>query len=191
MALPPASAKQCTLLLLSCGSNLLLGLKKRGFGQGKLNGFGGKLDPQEPLLAGALREMQEESGVSLPASAVRHAGHLLFTFEGKPEELHVHVFAASAPSAEALSVAESEEMAPLWVPAAAVPYEKMWLDDKFWLPLLLAGKSFRGAFHFRGHEEILSHSLQELQPGQRICEYVEDCATAVLITAGKQGAVDF
>jgi len=43
---------------------ILLGLKKRGFGVGKWNGFGGKVDPHETVFQGALRELKEESGIS-------------------------------------------------------------------------------------------------------------------------------
>lgn len=44
-------------------ARLLLGLKKRGFGQGKWNGFGGKLDEGESPRQAAIREMKEESDV--------------------------------------------------------------------------------------------------------------------------------
>ena len=43
---------------------LLLGRKKRGFGEGKWNGFGGKLEPGETVEEAAVRELQEESGVT-------------------------------------------------------------------------------------------------------------------------------
>lgn len=42
---------------------ILLGMKKRGFGVGKWNGFGGKVDPNETILDGALRELKEEAGI--------------------------------------------------------------------------------------------------------------------------------
>ena len=130
--------KECTLLLLraadpSTGADsLLLGEKKRGFGQGKLNGFGGKLDPGETLLAGALREMEEESGVAIPPASARHVGHLTFTFEGRAgEELHVHVCAARPPFGGAPT--ETEEMVPQWAPIAALPFDRMWPDDAHWM----------------------------------------------------------
>jgi 8-oxo-dGTP pyrophosphatase MutT (NUDIX family) len=41
--------------------SILLGLKKRGFGAGKWNGFGGKVEPGESIVQGARRELLEES----------------------------------------------------------------------------------------------------------------------------------
>jgi 8-oxo-dGTP pyrophosphatase MutT (NUDIX family) len=44
-------------------SRLLLGMKKRGFGAGKWNGFGGKIEVGETPRAAAIREMKEEACV--------------------------------------------------------------------------------------------------------------------------------
>lgn len=52
-----------TLCLVFQSPRLLLGLKKRGFGQGRWNGFGGKVKVGEPLEAAAIRETQEEAGI--------------------------------------------------------------------------------------------------------------------------------
>eukprot|EP00056_Hartaetosiga_gracilis_P017259 m.6783 g.6783 ORF g.6783 m.6783 type:complete len:151 (-) comp5533_c0_seq1:454-906(-) len=38
---------------------ILLGMKKRGFGKGKFNGFGGKLEKGETVEEAAVRELQE------------------------------------------------------------------------------------------------------------------------------------
>lgn len=56
--------KPLTLLLLKdvAENKVLLGYKKRGFGEGKWNGFGGKLEPGETVAEAALREMKEVSG---------------------------------------------------------------------------------------------------------------------------------
>lgn len=47
--------KLYTLAFIRRGNQVLLGLKKRGFGEGKWNGFGGKLNPNETLADAAQR----------------------------------------------------------------------------------------------------------------------------------------
>ena len=42
---------------------IYLGRKKRGFGKDKINGFGGKVDKEEPIEDAALRELYEESNL--------------------------------------------------------------------------------------------------------------------------------
>ena len=54
--------KVLTLVLLRQENWVLLGMKKRGFGVGKWNGFGGKLEPGETVVEAAAREVREECG---------------------------------------------------------------------------------------------------------------------------------
>ena len=54
--------KVLTLVLLRQENRVLLGMKKRGFGVGKWNGFGGKLEPGETVVEAAAREVREECG---------------------------------------------------------------------------------------------------------------------------------
>ena len=46
--------KPLTLLLLCDTNRVLLGMKKRGFGAGKWNGFGGKLERGESIYDAAI-----------------------------------------------------------------------------------------------------------------------------------------
>jgi len=50
-----SSSKLLTLVLVVQPGRVLLGLKKRGFGAGKWNGFGGKVEPGETIEEGARR----------------------------------------------------------------------------------------------------------------------------------------
>ena len=50
-----SAKKLFSLVFIRNQQEILLGMKKRGFGKGKWNGFGGKILPQETLVQGALR----------------------------------------------------------------------------------------------------------------------------------------
>ena len=52
--------KQLTLVAVLKENNILLGMKKRGFGEGRWNGFGGKVETGETIEEGAKRELKEE-----------------------------------------------------------------------------------------------------------------------------------
>lgn len=55
---------------------VLLGMKKRGFGAGKWNGFGGKIENGETIEEAALRELHEECSVH--AQQLTRRGYLVF-----------------------------------------------------------------------------------------------------------------
>lgn len=48
-------SKLFTLIIVIHGDEILLGWKKRGFGVGKWNGFGGKVEPGELIINAAKR----------------------------------------------------------------------------------------------------------------------------------------
>jgi len=135
--------KILTLCLLRKDDQILLGMKKYGFGAGKWNGFGGKLDFGETIEQAARREMQEESSVIVENLEKR--GVLDFEFQGNSEILEVHVFHTQNFTG---MPKETNEMRPQWFEIDHIPYDKMWPDDEFWIPLFLEGKKFRGRFVF-------------------------------------------
>ncbi|MCX6765359.1 MAG: hypothetical protein NT136_00065 [Candidatus Moranbacteria bacterium] len=57
---------------------------------------------------------------------------------------------------------ETEEMKPQWFSIDAIPYEHMWPDDPYWLPLLLSGKNFQGNFKFGRENKILKQAVREV-----------------------------
>lgn len=135
---------------------VLLIRKKRGLGAGKINGPGGKIDPGESSLACAVRETQEELGVTALAPA--HHGELWFQFvDGL--RMHVDVYLATAHVGEPQ---ETPEALPLWTPLTALPFHEMWADDVHWLGQLLVGrKRFIGRFVFED-DTMLSHQMEWL-----------------------------
>jgi 8-oxo-dGTP diphosphatase len=143
---------RATLIFVIEGDRILLIEKKRGLGAGKVNGPGGRLEPNETPLAAACREIEEELGVRA-IGAVEH-GELSFQF-ADGYSLHCHVFRAEA--CEGTPV-ETDEAVPLWTPIDAIPFARMWADDRLWLPMLIAGDRFFGRFLFEG-DQMLDHDL--------------------------------
>jgi len=141
-----------TLLFIVREGKILLIRKKRGFGAGKINGPGGKVDSDETPLQSALRETFEELGVTPRDSEQR--GELHFQFRDG-HSLHCVVFLAQDFKGQPR---ETDEAAPLWTPLDAIPYVKMWADDRYWLPLLIRGARFTGFFEFDG-EQLLHHKV--------------------------------
>ena len=56
--------KLLTLCIIHQDGKVLLGMKKRGFGVGKWNGFGGKVEAGEAIEDAAKRELFEEVGLN-------------------------------------------------------------------------------------------------------------------------------
>jgi 8-oxo-dGTP diphosphatase len=126
---------------------VLLGYKKRGFGQGKYTGFGGKVEPGETPVECAARELAEESSLRVPAHFLKPAAVLDFIFPYQPAwDMQVHTFLASQWSGEPT---ESAEMRPEWFDVSAIPFDCMWHDNRFWLPRLLAGETLKASFTFQ------------------------------------------
>lgn len=142
--------RQATLVLLLKENKILLAMKKRGFGQGKWNGVGGKPEDGESITETAKRETQEEIGVEV--GELVHVGTLDFFFPHNSDwDQQVLVYTVSSWRGEPT---ESEEMAPKWFKFEEVPYGEMWPDDKFWLPMVLKGRKIRAEFVFKEGDQI-------------------------------------
>ncbi|MBU6390052.1 8-oxo-dGTP diphosphatase [Patescibacteria group bacterium] len=128
-----------TSVFLTSGDRVLLAMKKRGFGAGKWNGVGGKVQAGENILDAARREAKEEIGVEVGFSGLRQQAVLNFEFKSPMKSdwnQSCHVFVADVWRGKPK---ESEEMRPEWFPVETLPFEQMWADDPVWLPLVLAG----------------------------------------------------
>ena len=149
------TAQLATLCYVVRDGQLLLIRKKRGIGAGKINGPGGKVDAGETPLAAAVRETQEETGVTPIGPEL--GGELWFHFSHGPKQ-HCLIFLADAH--EGLPY-ETEEAIPAWYPLDCLPYDEMWDDDRAWLPFLLAGQRFTGTVSVEG-ENSTGHKISTI-----------------------------
>src|SRR3954468_4301798 len=111
--------ERANLCFIVKDGRILLILKKRGLGAGKINAPGGKIEPGETALESAIREAQEEIGVT--PLEIEERGDLYFQFTDG-YSLHCVVFLARDYEGELIETAEAT---PLWFDLAAIPYDEM------------------------------------------------------------------
>ncbi len=132
-----------TLMFIVCGDEILLIEKKRGLGAGKINGPGGKIDPGETAKQAVIRECQEE--LCITPLDVYKIGELQFQMSHVPN-IRCHVFRSGKFDGTPTETAEAK---PVWTKLDAIPFERMWEDDRHWMPHLIEDVTFHGRFIFK------------------------------------------
>jgi 8-oxo-dGTP diphosphatase len=120
------------------GPEVLLGHKKTGFGVGKWVGLGGHIEDGEKPVSAAVREVQEESSLVVPADSLHHMASIQFVFPARPswdQTAQVYVTWVFDGEAE-----ESDEVSPRWFGEDELPFALMWDDAKYWVPAVLASQ---------------------------------------------------
>ncbi len=133
---------------------VLLINKKTGLGEGKVNAPGGRIEPAEMAVDAAVREVQEETGLT-PLN-LKEVGQLSFIFKDGYSLKGIVYFADDCTG----DMVETEEADPFWQPVDEIPYDKMWVDDKLWLPPAMDGRYIKGHFIFDG-DNMLSQEVEE------------------------------
>ncbi|MGE5392572.1 MAG: 8-oxo-dGTP diphosphatase [Candidatus Saccharibacteria bacterium] len=134
----------------------LLGMKKRGFGSGRWNGFGGKVKDGETVAECLNRECREEASIEI--KDCEKAGEFRFVF---PDEVFdVHLFLIKSYQGKP---SESEEMFPEWFEFERIPFDSMWPDDRIWFPYFLSGRKFKAVFEFLDHDRIKDWKITEVK----------------------------
>lgn len=132
------------------GDELLLIHKKTGLGAGKINAPGGRIEPGESAEAAAVRETQEETGVTPSGLELRVELSFIFT---NGYSLRGSVFFANEFTG---TPAETAEAAPFWCSRNELPFDRMWEDDREWLPRALEGERLDARFIFDGERMVSS-----------------------------------
>lgn len=153
--------KIVTLAFFVEDKKILLAMKKRGFGAGKWNGYGGKLDEGETVTEAAVREIKEESGAQVAEGDLKHMGAIDFYFDDKAEwNQRVEVFRVTKWKG---LPEETEEMKPEWFDFDKIPWKDMWKGDDEWIPHFLRGEHFSGEVHFAlGGQKVVSVKVSKI-----------------------------
>ena len=150
---------ETTLNIIVREDKILLARKKRGFGAGKINSPGGKLESGETIEQAMIRETQEEVGIT--PTKFEYVGVVTYDeyFKGEKTVFDCHLFLTTEWQGEP---SESDEMNPMWINKSEIPYDEMIGDDPYWLPRILAGEKVKCFFKFDENFKILEYKVQNL-----------------------------
>jgi mutator protein MutT len=149
--------KKATLLFLIKDKEILLAMKKRGFGKGRWNGVGGKPEANESIEDATIRECKEEIGVT-PQEFTQVATLDFFFPDDKPD-WNQQVLVYLCTKWQGVPI-ETEEMKPIWYSLSSIPYGDMWEDDEYWLPKIIEGNYVEAMFRFDNNDKVLSHKIK-------------------------------
>ncbi|KAF2895652.1 hypothetical protein ILUMI_10511 [Ignelater luminosus] len=162
-----------TLIFIKDSSKILLGFKKRGLGKNTWNGYGGKLQENEDIFDCAIRELKEESNLNIKKDKLNYLGVVIYD-DNRNMINHrriVYIFNASSIDDEPV---ETEEMRPQWFNFQNIPYDNMWPDSKFWLPLVLKDGWLIARFTYKGDYEIVDYVVKELHEAPSLTNGIQD-----------------
>lgn len=153
----PGSLRKATLCFLIRGDEILLAMKKKGFGVNRWNGVGGKPEGDEKIEATMVRETQEEIMVT-PTMYKQVAVLDFYNTLHSEWNQRVVVYFANEWIGEPM---ETMEMAPQWFKMNNLPFDSMWPDDPYWLPRVLKGEKIEAEFLFGEKDSVLDWAVVE------------------------------
>lgn len=107
---------------------------------GRLNGPGGKVNPGESAITSIKREVAEESGLQI-ADPDRRGTLELVLGSVRQTGLTVAIFVADSFHGRPRGGGEGRLR---WYSINHLPFEELWPDMRYWLPIVLDGGSVRG-----------------------------------------------
>lgn len=149
--------KPRTVIFLVKEDKVLLGYKKNGFGKGYYLGIGGKVEKNESVEEGALREFREEVGVKIKPFNLQKVAVLDFYFPHVSDESwNQQVYAYLVYEWEN-EPQETDEIKPIWFDKTRLPLEEMWDDAKYWIPKILNGEEVYEEYMFNNQLKVIEH----------------------------------
>ncbi len=118
--------------------------KQNDYHHGKWNGLGGKFEQGETPEECAIREIKEESGLTVKSVCLK--GFITFPmFDGK-EDWYVFLFTADDFYGELIDSPEGQLE---WIPNEKLTEINLWDGDKIFIPWLFQDKFFSAKFKYQ------------------------------------------
>lgn len=148
--------KQTTLWIIVVWEKILLCMKKRWFWVWLWNWAGWKCEPGETISEAMIRELKEETWLTITQKEMDEVWVLHFFFESNTNwDQDVFVFKIKSFSWDPI---ETEEMKPQWFDIKDIPYDNMWEDDIIWLPRVLSWEKIEYDFIFWNDSKMKSYN---------------------------------
>ncbi len=128
--------KSCTLMLHRIK-------KANDVHEGKWNGLGGKLEPGESPEECVIREVKEESGLTIISPTLK--GFITFPMFDSVDDWYVFVFTAENYSGV---IMDSDEGVLEWIPNKKITELNLWDGDKIFMNWLNESKFFSAKFNY-------------------------------------------
>ena len=144
------------------GKTLMIHRNKRAddLHEGKWNGLGGKLHLSETPEECTIREVKEESGLTIKNPSLR--GILTFPAFQNDEDWYVYVFVVHGFSGKLI---DSEEGELAWIDDGKLASLNLWEGDPIFLEWLEQGQFFSGKFFYQNGKfikhSVVFHNLRE------------------------------
>ncbi len=122
---------------------------------GKWNGLGGKLEADESALGAAVREVAEESGVSLEAAQLCALGTLHFPLfkPQRSEDWLAFLFRAELTPEQAQAAWKKGPEGDLhWVSQEDLNSLNLWAGDRYFIPKVVSSTPVLGTLWYRGQD---------------------------------------
>ncbi len=130
----------------------ILGKKPYAPHFGKLNGLGGKFEPEdhEDPIACARREVYEESGITL--NELELVGEIHFTGNIPDKDFYVYIFLAHGYTGTPRCNPNEGEL--VWVAVDDLPIERFQIGDRYFMPWVFNRQYFKAKFRYEASKYI-------------------------------------
>ena len=148
-------ATLCYITDLQKKSTLMLfrNKKENDVHEGKWNGLGGKVDPTESPEDCVIREIKEESGLTISSPQLK--GFITFPKFDGIYDWYVFLFTADKFEGELIN---SNEGHLEWIPNDQIRSLNLWEGDQIFLPWLSGDKFFSAKFIYE-NKKLVSYSV--------------------------------